>query len=76
MEGGIYFIEQTWHRRSSQVGVSGKRCCGAFLDRETAPHPVCILAALESPKTPRLPVVAVVPGSASKDVWKDEARLV
>jgi len=34
MEDGIYFMEQMWHRRSSPGGISGKRCCGALLNRE------------------------------------------
>ncbi len=34
IDDGIYFIEQMWHRRSSQAGISGKCCCGALLDRE------------------------------------------
>lgn len=34
IEDGIYFMEQMWHRRSSQAGISGKRCYGALLNRE------------------------------------------
>ena len=69
MEDGIYFIEQMWHRRSSQAGISGKRCDGALLDREKERR-TCLLLAVEfenSPKTPRLPFIAVVPGSAFDD---------
>lgn len=69
MDDGIYFMEQMWHRRSSGVGISGKRCYGALLNREKERR-TCILLALEfknSPKTSRLPFVAVVPGSAFDD---------